>query len=128
LSLVIRSPVLIESLTSDIKPIRIGGRIGKYRLDRRMGAGGFGTVYAATDTLLGIKVALKIPLPGFMSPSLIEEFRREARLTMKLDHPNILPIRDASFIDGYLVIVSPLGNGRWTSGWESGSDLKPRTI
>lgn len=74
-----------------------------------MGTGGFGTVYAATDTLLGIKVALKIPSSNFVSTSLLDEFRREARLTMKLDHPNILPIRDASFIDGHLVIVSPLG-------------------
>lgn len=98
-----------DSLTSEIKPVRIGGRIGKYRIDRRMGAGGFGTVYAATDTLLGIKVALKIPSPHFVSASMLDEFRREARLTMKLDHPNILPIRDASFIDGHLVIVSPLG-------------------
>jgi serine/threonine-protein kinase len=40
---------------------------------------------------------------------LLDEFRREARLTMKLDHPNILPIRDATFIDGYFVIISPLG-------------------
>ncbi len=70
--------------------------------------GGFATVYAATDTLLGIKVALKIPLAEMVTPELLDEFRREARLTMKLDHPNILPIRDASFIDGQFVIVSPL--------------------
>ncbi|TWU60232.1 Serine/threonine-protein kinase PrkC [Rubripirellula tenax] len=91
-----------------IAKLRIGSRIGKYRLDRRMGSGGFATVYAATDTLLGIKVALKIPSAELVSPSMLEEFRREARLTMKLDHPNILPIRDASFIDGQFVIVSPL--------------------
>ena len=88
--------------------LRVGSRLGKYRLERRIGNGGFATVYAASDTLLGIKVALKIPLPGFVSPALLDEFRREARLTMKLDHPNILPIRDAAFIDGHFVIVSPL--------------------
>jgi serine/threonine-protein kinase len=82
--------------------------LGKYRLDRRIGSGGFATVYAATDTLLGIKVALKIPLPAYVSPDLLEEFRREVRMTMKLDHPNIQPIRDATFIEGFFVIVTPL--------------------
>lgn len=88
--------------------LRVGKRLGKYRLERRIGSGGFATVYAAADTMLGIKVALKIPTANLVSPELLEEFRREARLTMKLDHPNILPIRDATFIDGYFVIVTPL--------------------
>lgn len=88
--------------------LRRGSRVGKYRLDRKIGSGGFANVYAATDTLLSIKVALKIPNSNWMSDELIHEFRREAKLTMGLEHPNILPIRDASFIDGQLVIVTPL--------------------
>lgn len=76
-----------------------------------MGEGGFATVFAATDTLLGIKVALKIPHSSHVTQDLMDEFRREARLTMQLDHPNILPIRDASMIDGHFTIVSPLANG-----------------
>ncbi len=90
------------------KPLRVGTRLGKYRLDKRLGRGGFATVYAATDILLGMKVALKIPSTELVSEELVEEFRREARLTAKLDHPNILPIRDATFVEGRLVIVSPL--------------------
>ncbi len=89
-------------------PVRVGSRLGKYRIDRRLGVGGFATVYAAFDTLLGVKVALKIPSPEMVSPQLLEEFRREARLTIQLDHPNILPIRDATFIEGHFVIVSPM--------------------
>lgn len=89
--------------------VRVGSRLGKYRIDRRQGRGAYASVYAAQDTLLGIKVALKIPSEAVMSKELLEEFRREVRLTMKLDHPHILPIRDATFIDGHFVIVSPLG-------------------
>jgi eukaryotic-like serine/threonine-protein kinase len=89
----------------------VKSRLGKYRLDRRIGYGGYATVFAATDTLLGIKVALKIPNQSLISPTLIDAFRRETRLTMKLDHPNILPIRDASFIDGHFTIVTALANG-----------------
>jgi serine/threonine-protein kinase len=82
--------------------------LGKYRLDRRIGFGGYASVYAATDLLLGLKVALKIPSDAVMSPELLDAFRREVRLTMKLDHPSIQPIRDAAFIEGHFVIVSPL--------------------
>ena len=89
--------------------LRVGSRLGKFRLDRRVGTGGFASVFAATDTVLGVKVALKIPLDHFVSDELLSEFRREARLTMKLNHPNVLPIRDATFIDDHFVIVSPLG-------------------
>ena len=96
---------------SQIKPakrLRVGSRLGKYRLDRRIGDGAYATVYAATDTLLGLKVALKIPSESVLSTELLDAFRREVRLTMKLEHPNIHTIRDASMIDGHLVIVSPL--------------------
>lgn len=89
--------------------IRTGSRLGKYRIERRLGSGGFATVYRAMDTLLGVRVALKLPISSLVSPELLEEFRREARMTMRLEHKNILPIRDASFIDDHFVIVSPLG-------------------
>ncbi len=89
--------------------LRVGSRLGKYRLQKRLGSGAFATVYSAVDTLLGVRVALKLPSPELVSADLIEEFRREARLTMELDHPNILPIRDATFIDDHFVIISPLG-------------------
>ncbi|MDA8698292.1 serine/threonine protein kinase [Rhodopirellula sp.] len=95
-------------MASERQQLRVGTRLGKYRLDRRIGVGGFATVYAATDTLLGIKVALKIPSLDYVSSGMLEEFRREARLTMKLDHPNIQPIRDATFVGDYLVIIAPL--------------------
>lgn len=91
-------------------PLRVNGRLGKYRLDRRIGQGGFADVFAATDTLLSIKVALKIPSAQWVSDDLLKEFRREAKLTMSFEHPHILPIRDASFIDGRFVIVTPLAS------------------
>lgn len=96
--------------SSNPSKLRVGSRIGKYRLEKRIGSGGFADVYAAADTLLNIKVALKIPNAKWVSPELINEFRRESKLTMGLEHPNILPIRDASFIDDHFVIVVPLAS------------------
>lgn len=61
------------------------------------------------DTIHGTRVALKIPHDSAMDEYFLADFKREARLAHRLEHPNILPIRDASFIDGRFVIAMPLG-------------------
>jgi serine/threonine protein kinase len=65
----------------------------RYRVDGVLGAGGFGVVYAATQHPLGREVALKVvasPLGGS-----VDRFREEARLAMRLEHPNTVRILDA---------------------------------
>lgn len=85
--------------------------LGKYRVDRVIGSGGFAKVFAATDTIEGGKVALKIPHAHFVDDDLMEVFRKEVRLLSRLDHPNILKLKDASLIEGRLVMVTRLGTG-----------------
>ena len=82
---------------------------GKYRILRRISSGGFATVYAALDRIEGVRVAIKIPHPQFMTEEALEDFRREARITSQLDHPNILLLKNADFVDGQFVIVYRLG-------------------
>lgn len=89
--------------------VRVGQRLGKYRLKRRVARGGFGDVYEAYDTIEGISVALKVPLSGVVQQDNLDDFRREVRITAKLDHPNIMQIKNADFIDGVFAIVQPLG-------------------
>lgn len=62
------------------------------------------------DTIEGVRVALKIPSQQLMSDQLLKEFKSEVRLTARLDHPNILPLKYADFIDDHFVIVFPLGD------------------
>jgi serine/threonine protein kinase len=83
--------------------------LGKYRIQSRVGTGGFADVYRATDTIEGVDVALKIPHAQHVSSSLLDSFKAEVRLIAKLDHPNVLPLKNASFIDEHFVIASPLG-------------------
>jgi serine/threonine-protein kinase len=83
---------------------------GKYRIERRLGEGGFATVLRAYDTIEGIRVALKIPHAHLLNPQSLELFRQEVRVSARLDHPNILPIKYAGFIDGIFAIVYPLGD------------------
>src|SRR5690349_3033759 len=84
-------------------------KLGKYRIERRLAEGPIAAVYEAVDTIHGVNVALKIPYQSSMDDFFLADFKREARLAQRLEHPNILPIRDASFIDGRFVIVMPLG-------------------
>jgi len=86
-------------------------RLGKYRLRGLLARGGFADVYRAVDTIEGVPVALKVPAPHLVSPELLEDFRREVRLTASLDHPNILGIKNADFVDGIFVVASALGSG-----------------
>ena len=64
----------------------------RYRLQVRIGRGGMGEVWRATDHKLGREVALKLVLPG---ESLERRFHTEIRAAALLDHPNILPIYDS---------------------------------
>jgi serine/threonine-protein kinase len=68
---------------------------GRYRLERRRGRGGMGTVYEATDTALDRRVAVKLihdSLVGSMEAA--ERFRREARATASFAHPNVVTVYD----------------------------------
>jgi serine/threonine-protein kinase len=94
---------------SESNQLRARQRLGKYRIERRIAQGGFANVYEAVDTIEGVRVALKMPHHFNVTASMLDTFQREARLVAKLDHPNILPLKDASFIDGRFVIASRLG-------------------
>jgi serine/threonine protein kinase len=91
-----------------LKPRQV---LGKYRVISRLGEGGYATVYRALDTIEGIPVALKIPHKRLFTKDVLKSFREEVRLTARLDHPNILQIKNASFIGKQFVIVYPLGEG-----------------
>jgi serine/threonine-protein kinase len=84
-------------------------KLGKYRIIRRIARGGFANVFEALDTVEGVRVAVKVPHPYLITDETLDDFQREARLTAKLDHPNILPIKNADYIDGLFAIVYPMG-------------------
>ena len=89
--------------------LKPGQKIGKYKLKSRLNNGPYADVFRALDTLEGVHVALKIPHQGLVTKESLEDFSREVRQAAKLDHPNILRLKSADFIDGHLVIAFPLG-------------------
>jgi serine/threonine protein kinase len=87
-------------------------KLGKYEILSELGRGSFGTVYRARDTMLDIEVALKVLKPVWMDePRAVEMFYREARAAARLEHPNIVPIREMGEIEGRLYIAMRLIDG-----------------
>src|SRR5579862_9324852 len=67
-------------------------QLGAYRIEERIGAGGMGVVYRATDTKLGRPVALKVIREELLHDEAMSRFEREARLLASLNHPHIAAI------------------------------------
>jgi len=67
--------------------------LGQYRLDSKLGSGGMGIVYKATDEKLHREVAIKLLHPHLLqNEDLKERFRREARMHAQLMHPNVVTL------------------------------------
>ena len=79
---------------------------GRYRVLRRLGAGGMADVYLAEDSTLGRRVAVKVLLNRYAGDAqFVERFRREAQAAARINHPNIVNIYDWGPVDGTYYIV-----------------------
>ncbi|HEY2249504.1 MAG TPA: protein kinase, partial [Planctomycetaceae bacterium] len=77
------------------------GELGRYKIIRRLGEGGMGTVFLAHDSQFDHKVALKVPhFTGTNDQTVVERFYREARAAIKLRHSNLCPVYDVGEING----------------------------
>jgi serine/threonine protein kinase len=75
--------------------IQLPRQIGRYRVERLLGKGGFGLVYLAHDEQLSRPVAIKVPHADLLDrPDVANLYVAEARTVANLDHPNIVPVHD----------------------------------
>ena len=81
--------------------MHIGTRIGAYEVIAKLGEGGMGEVYRATDTTLKRDVAIKV-LPEAMAHDTerLARFEREAQILASLNHPHIAHIHGLEQEDG----------------------------
>jgi len=91
----------------------VGQQILHYRVIRKLGQGGMGTVYMAEDTKLNRKVALKF-LPAEMTAdqARLKRFEREAKTVAALNHPNIVTIYSVEEEGGVPFIAMELVDGK----------------
>jgi serine/threonine-protein kinase len=83
---------------------------GRYRIVRWLGGGGMGRVYEALDTELDERVALKV-LRGGLSDDAIERFRREVKLTRRIQHRNVARMFDIGEHKGEKFLTMELVDG-----------------
>jgi eukaryotic-like serine/threonine-protein kinase len=82
-----------ESLLTLVPTPRMLGQ--RYRLEKRLGQGGMGKVYRATDVSLNRTVAVKMIRDElFSNQNAMEKFRQESRVTASLAHPNVVTVHD----------------------------------
>jgi serine/threonine protein kinase len=81
--------------SADTPSPRYPAHVGRYRVERLLGEGGFGRVYLARDEQLQRPVAIKVPHAHLVAQAGdAETYLAEARTVASLDHPNIVPVFD----------------------------------
>jgi eukaryotic-like serine/threonine-protein kinase len=98
--------------TKESRALEAGDVIGaRYVLERVVGEGGMGVVWAALDRASGGRVAVKVLKAA--SPELCRRFVREARVAASISHPNVLEVRSVvPLADGSPALVMELLEGR----------------
>src|SRR5688572_1240836 len=112
-----KSPLQADATIADAAPVDplIGYILDdKYRIEKRLGIGGMGTVYRARHLLIDRAVAIKVLNPRFVEDEAAQlRFRREARAAGRLQHANAVGVTDfGRTADGYVYIVMELLEGR----------------
>ncbi len=91
----------------------IGRVLLHYRILHPLGAGGMGEVYAAEDTRLNRRVALKLlPSDTADDPVRLQRFRREAQAIASLNHPNVVTIHAVEECDGVTFLTMEIVEGQ----------------
>ncbi len=89
------SPADVAPTSPNVESSDHPERIGRYRIEKVLGKGGFGLVYLAHDDQLDRPVAVKVPHARLISkPEDAEAYLAEARTVANLDHPHIVPVYD----------------------------------
>ena len=97
------------------------GAVGRYLVERELGAGGMGLVYAAYDPELGRKVAIKLVRPEASGRMDARQGRarllREAHAMAQLTHPNVIAIHDVGTFQDRVFIAMEYVEGSTLTDW-----------
>jgi serine/threonine protein kinase len=108
--------VAISSVRARLFGSAAAVRFGRYRLEKRIGAGGMGEVYLAIDNNLERRVALKRVRADANSSTLRERLQREARALARLNHPNVVQVFEVDEHEGETFLAMELVEGQTLGG------------
>lgn len=93
-------------------------QVGDFRIEKKLGQGGMGTVFLATQVSLDRKVALKTLSPELAKKEdFVKRFLREARSMARLQHPNVVQVYAADSASGVNYAAIEYIDGRSMQGW-----------
>lgn len=102
--------------------------LGRFVVERKLGEGGMGAVFQATDPTLGRTVALKV-LRDPARASAQVDIAHEARMLARLSHPNVVTVHELGVEDGERYVCMAFVDGPHLGAWlDSRADLTWRTV
>jgi predicted Ser/Thr protein kinase len=104
------------------------GLVGRYRLERELGAGAMGVVHAAFDPDLERRIALKVLRVAAPGTEAKDRLLREARAMARLAHPNVVTVHEVGTTNGRDFIAMELIQGETLADWLRASPRPPADI
>jgi serine/threonine protein kinase len=108
---------LLEHPAWDSLDPKPGTRLGPYEIVAKLGEGGMGVVYRATDSRLNRPVAIKLLSAEVAGDSARRRFQQEAKTASALNHPHILTVHEAGQVDGRQYLVTEFVDGGTLGEW-----------
>jgi len=106
----------------------LGATLGRYRLERELGAGGMGVVHAAFDPDLERRVALKVLRTTDVGGEARQRLLREARALARLTHPNVVTVHEVGSASGRDFVAMELIEGETLADWLRSAPRSPDEI
>jgi len=106
----------------------VGTTLGRYRLERELGAGGMGVVHAAFDPDLERRIALKVLRGATATREAKDRLMREARAMARLAHPNVVTVHEVGTAGGRDFVAMELIHGETLAEWLRSSKRPPVAI
>jgi hypothetical protein len=106
----------------------VGATLGRYRLERELGAGGMGVVHAAFDPDLERRIALKVLRGATATTQARDRLLREARAMARLSHPNVVTVHEVGTAGGRDFVAMELIHGETLADWLRAARRTPAAI